>query len=289
MGVFESLFGFLTGSAAAAAGAGINHHNKKKRWNEYVAQEDAKLQAKVDYAKQLRDAEDEETRAFRRQLEGWIGGPLEEDQKKKRYYNLPREFELAIRRLDVMYAQFKQSHPPGSSVRHFSAKFTTSYNTTIGQVICDFVPEYQEKILPYETKAYEAAVREAFWKRYLTTYKGPKELNGKRYAVTYFVGPGMYALGEARQQIIREGFLPSNCRDHLWINWSPYVQWTGNEWNREFHTAVDLAPRFDSTYVIPHPSYAVHKINETQRAYEKQHPERFKREESNESSQTQTY
>ena len=111
-------------------------------------------------------------------------------------------------------------------------------------------------------------------------YEGPDVIAGSQCVRTYYVDPGTYALGNARKEIIREGFLPSNCRDHLWINWSPYVRWTGPHWNNEFHSEyMDLGHCFELFWLtpdtIPTPHFAENLIYDYQTAYEKKHPEHF--------------
>ncbi len=280
MALFESLLGLLVGGTAAAAGAGINHNKKKKRWDAYRASEDTKLQEQVNAAQQLRDAEDAETKAFRRELESWIGGRLEEDQKHRRYYNLPLEFELACKNLDEMFQKFQKANPPCTEVKIAEIKRTCSWNRTFNQADWHFYPVYHVEVLPSDPAAYLTAVKRAFWRRVLDKYNGPDVIADRPCVRTYYVDPGTYALGHARKQIIRDGFLPSNCRDHLWINWSPYVQWTGEHWNCEFNSGhMDLAPRFALFWLtpdsIPNPHFGENVITDYQKTYEKKYPDHF--------------
>lgn len=280
MAIFETLFGFLTGSAAAAAGAGINAHNRKKRWNEYQASEDAKLQAKVQYGDAVRAAEDAETAKDRQRLERLMGHTIEQDLAIKRYYNLPREFELACNELDKSFEAFKAQHPPGSPVRIADIQYKCSWNQIINASEFTYYPVYNEEYLPLNPDVYEKMVKRAFWRRPITSYDGPDMVGDSRIVRKYYVAPGTYALGKAREQLIREGYLPSNCRDHLWVNWNPYIRWTGSHWNEEFHSNMDIGYRFELHWtipdIIPDPHFAQYQLYERQQCYEMQHPEHFK-------------
>ena len=276
--VFETLWGLITGCAMTATGAGINAYNRRKKQKAYEAEQQDRHIALLTRAQMARDAEDAERAAFRVELESWIGGPLEADQRRKRYYNLPREYELAIQRLDVMFEQFKREHPPGSSVRYYDRKYECSYDQVLRRAVGNYVLKNIDEVLPYTPTLYDDYIQKAFWRRSLATFRGPDNLGKDHRIVTFHVDPGTYAVGEARKQIIREGFLPSNCRDHLWIDWSPYVRWLGHEWNEEFHSCVDIMPSFALMWyspAIPHPKTDQHFAYDNQRNYEKQHPEHF--------------
>ena len=290
MGVFESLFGFLIGGGLAATGAGINAHEKKQRDRELQREKDDKLNKELAYAALLKSNEDQEIRAFRIELESWIGHTLEEDWKHQRYYNLIREYELAVQYCDDLLAEFKKQHPPGSIVSIITRKLGVYYDHELQRSMYEMLPTNHEIALPYNEAVYNTQIADVFWEQEIITYRGPIKVLDETKIVTYGVGSGIYALGEARKQIIREGFLPSNCRSKLWVNWSPYVTYRNDLWNKEFYTAVDLYGYFSAELRKPNirDQWNIDRIREQQQAYEKCHPKHFNKEESDEPKAQET-